>query len=157
MPPKRPGVAAIIPTPMASQPAVLASIAPSPPVRTGKNDRGASARSARKKLVAGYLARWRAQVEQAGTSHYPGRTLAHARRHRLTVEVVIDAQGHVRSSRIVRSSGSTQLDRAALRILRLAAPFPPFPPALRKRHRELRFAYTWRFVGAKGGHSLSHN
>jgi len=115
--------------------------------RRGAHNDGASTRNARKKLIAGYLAQWRAKVEQAGTSHYPMRALKHARRHELTVEVVINARGHIRSSRIVHGSGSRQLDRAALRILHLAAPFPPLPAKLRKHQHDLRFAYTWRFVG----------
>lgn len=125
-----------------TRPAPLSSLA-----HRGAHNDGASARNARKKLIAGYLAQWRAKVEQAGTSHYPTRALKHARRHELTVEVVINARGHIRSSRIVHGSGSRQLDRAALRILHMAAPFPPLPAKLRRHQHDLRFAYTWRFVG----------
>ena len=124
------------------RPAPLPSMA-----RRGEHNDGASTRNARKKLIASYLAQWRAQVEQAGTSHYPTRALKHASHHELTVEVVINARGHIRSSRIVHGSGSRQLDRAALRILHMAAPFPPLPAKLRRHQHDLRFAYTWRFVG----------
>lgn len=102
--------------------------------------------AARKKLVAGYLAKWRAQVEQVGNQHFPSRALAEAGHHQLTISVTVDAAGQVVSSRVVKSSGSSTLDRAALHILRMAAPFPPFSQALKKRHQTLRFAYTWRFT-----------
>ena len=46
-----------------------------------------------------------------------------------------------------RSSGRKEIDQAALSILRLASPFDPFPPELRKQYDELRFAYEWQFLG----------
>ncbi len=44
-----------------------------------------------------------------------------------------------------RSSGDKALDQAALKILRLAAPFDPLPPNIRKDYDVLRFAYEWDF------------
>ena len=44
-----------------------------------------------------------------------------------------------------RSSGDKALDQAALKILRLAAPFDPLPPNVRKNYDVLRFAYDWDF------------
>ena len=44
-----------------------------------------------------------------------------------------------------RSSGDKALDQAALKILRLAAPFDPLPPNIRKDYDVLRFAYDWDF------------
>jgi protein TonB len=53
---------------------------------------------------------------------------------------------------VKRSSGRKEIDQAALSILRLASPFDPFPPDLRKQYNELRFAYEWQFLaGANGG------
>jgi protein TonB len=37
------------------------------------------------------------------------------------------------------------LDQAALNILRRAAPFDPFPEAIRANYDQLRFAYKWQF------------
>jgi protein TonB len=44
-----------------------------------------------------------------------------------------------------RSSGDKALDQAALRILRLAAPFAPLPDVIRADYDVLRFAYEWDF------------
>ena len=43
------------------------------------------------------------------------------------------------------SSGDKALDQAALKILRLAAPFDPLPANVRKDYDVLRFAYEWDF------------
>jgi protein TonB len=40
------------------------------------------------------------------------------------------------------------LDQAALNILRRAAPFDPFPEAVRVDYDKLRFAYKWQFSQA---------
>jgi periplasmic protein TonB len=55
-----------------------------------------------------------------------------AERSRGTAQVFfsIDRQGQVTASRVVKSSGSAALDRAALDMIARAAPFPPPPPAL---------------------------
>jgi protein TonB len=50
---------------------------------------------------------------------------------------------------VQRSSGHAELDRAALEILKLAAPFEAFPAILAERHDVLRFAYEWQFVGGR--------
>ena len=59
------------------------------------------------------------------------------------------------------SSGYRNLDQAAMEILRIAAPFEPFPQALRDDYDVLRFEYEWHFIrdglgrgriyGVKGG------
>jgi len=48
------------------------------------------------------------------------------------------------------SSGYGNLDRAAMEILRIAAPFEPFPQRLRDDYDVLRFAYEWRFGTSRG-------
>ena len=48
------------------------------------------------------------------------------------------------------SSGQRELDQAAMQILRLAAPFEPFPEGLRAEYDVLRFAYEWRFSEGAG-------
>ena len=98
-------------------------------------------------LFAGYLAGWKQRVEQLGTINFPDA----ARRAGLSgspvLEVAIGADGGLREIVVLRSSKEKLLDQAALRILRLAAPFEPFPDDIRREYDVLRFVYEWRFIG----------
>jgi protein TonB len=48
---------------------------------------------------------------------------------------------------VSRSSGHVEIDEAAMRILKLAAPYDPFPGELAAKHDEIRIAYEWQFLG----------
>ena len=45
----------------------------------------------------------------------------------------------------ILATGRQNLDRAAMKIVTMAAPFDPFPDFLRAEYDVLRFAYEWRF------------
>lgn len=102
---------------------------------------------ARESEIAAYLDGWKRRVERLGTLNFPDA----ARRKSLSgspvIEVAIRADGHLEEISVRRSSGHPELDNAAVRIVRLASPFDPFPPAMRDRYPMLRFAYEWRFLG----------
>jgi protein TonB len=76
---------------------------------------------------AGYLSEWVKRVERVGNLNYPDE----ARRRRLSGQVVISVairrNGTVERAEIVQSSGVPLLDASALRIARLAEPYPPLP------------------------------
>lgn len=105
--------------------------------------------STRQSGLAEYLDAWRRRVERIGTANYPTALLGNIHAGRPTLEVVIAADGRLDDIVVRRSSGDTALDQAALKILRLAAPFPPLPPSIREDYDVLRFAYEWDF--APGG------
>jgi len=96
--------------------------------------------------VAVYLDAWRHRIERIGTANYP---LDIIRRAHLTgspiVEVRVGSDGRLVDARVVRSSGHIALDQAAMNILRLAAPFEPFPSELAAAHDSLRLSYEWQF------------
>jgi protein TonB len=102
--------------------------------------------------VAVYLDSWRRKIERVGTMNFPDA----ARRRRLSgtpvVEVIIAADGRLLESDIKHTSGVIEIDEAALRILKLAAPFDPFPSELTSRHDQIRIAYEWQFLngGSQG-------
>jgi protein TonB len=100
-------------------------------------------------VVAPYLDGWRRKVERIGTLNYP--TAARGTRAQASpvLEVGILANGTLDKAVIRRTSGSPELDQAALAILKLASPFDPFPPELSSHYRVLRFAYEWQFVGGR--------
>jgi len=104
--------------------------------------------STRQSGLAEYLDSWRRRVERIGTANYPKELLGNIHAGRPTLEVVIAADGRLDDIVVRRSSGDTALDQAALKILRLAAPFPPLPPSIREDYDVLRFAYEWDFATA---------
>jgi protein TonB len=103
--------------------------------------------------VAVYLDSWRRKIERVGTMNFPDV----ARREKLSgtpvIEVTIGADGKLLQTVIRRSSGHAEIDEAAMRILKMAAPFDPFPSELSTKHDQIRIAYEWQFLGgaAQGG------
>ena len=102
--------------------------------------------------VAVYLDNWRRKIERVGTINFPDA----ARREKLSgtpvIEVTIGSDGKLLQTVVRRSSGHAEIDEAAMRILKLAAPFDPFPRELTARHDEIRIAYEWQFLdGASQG------
>jgi protein TonB len=108
------------------------------------------AANTRESSVAVYLDAWRRKIERIGTANYP---MDAARRAGLSgspvLEVQILADGRLGGAVVQRSSGHAELDQAALAILKLAAPFEPFPKELAARHDALRLAYEWQFLGGE--------
>ncbi len=94
--------------------------------------------------LAPYLDSWRRKVEHVGTIHFPAAARIRQNANPV-IEVVIAADGSLRKAEIRRSSGSVELDNAALQTLKLAAPFDPFPPELAHERQMLRFVYEWQW------------
>jgi periplasmic protein TonB len=100
--------------------------------------------------LAPYLDAWRHKVEHIGTIHFPAAARAVGQKANPVIEVGILADGSLDKAEIRHSSGSDELDNAALQTLKLAAPFDPFPPDLARQHRVLRFVYEWQWT-RRGG------
>jgi periplasmic protein TonB len=96
--------------------------------------------------VAVYLDSWRRKIERVGTMNFPDV----ARRAKLSgtpvIEVTISADGKLLQTIVRRSSGHAEIDEAAMRILKLAAPYDPFPGELSAKHDQIRIAYEWQFL-----------
>ena len=97
--------------------------------------------SALNAMEANYLKMWRQRVERIGTANYPGGNL----QGDLRVLVAIRHDGALLDARVLESSGVDKLDTAAMRIVRLAAPYAPFPVDMRKSYAQLEIIRTWRF------------
>lgn len=95
--------------------------------------------------IAGYVNRWKTKIEAVGSRYLPEQAALQGLTGSPTLEVTIDASGRLSEVIIRESSGSKLLDQAALNILQRAAPFDPFPEAVRLEHPELNFVYKWRF------------
>ncbi len=96
---------------------------------------------------AQYVEDWRQKIERVGTLNYPDSARGKLYGS-LMMSVVIRADGSVARINIHRSSGHKVLDEAAQRIVRLAAPFAPFPPNIQRDTDELEITRTWTFTNA---------
>lgn len=96
--------------------------------------------------LAAYLDGWKQKIERIGTLNYPEEA-----RGKLYGAVVIFVElsaedGSLYNAEISKSSGHKVLDQAALRILRMAAPFGPIPKQGLGGATVLSFARTWYFT-----------
>jgi protein TonB len=97
---------------------------------------------------AHYVDNWRLKIERIGTLNYPEEAKARKIYGSLRLTVGIKADGEVDSVEINTSSGSRILDQAAIRIVRLAAPFDRFPDNVRSDTDILHITRTWTFTRA---------
>ncbi|ATE62364.1 energy transducer TonB [Thauera sinica] len=102
---------------------------------------------AREYRFAQYVEDWRQKVERIGTLNYPD--AARGRMYgSLLLSVTIRADGSVERVGVHRSSGHKVLDDAAVRIVRMAAPYAPFPPDIRRDTDMIEITRTWTFTNA---------
>ncbi len=119
-----------------------------------RNSRYASQRPRRKAInastqeyrYAAYLEAWRKKVERVGNLNYPDAARRKKLYGDLLLHVAVRADGSVAEIQVLRSSGHKILDDAAVRIVRLAAPFAPFPEEIRKEVDILDITRTWQFL-----------
>jgi protein TonB len=101
--------------------------------------------SARAAVDAAYLHAWRSRVEAIGNRYYPVASSRYGIYGDLRLMVAILHDGSISNIEILSSSGHAVLDEAAIRIVRMAAPFAPFPPELRATTDMLEIIRTWKF------------
>lgn len=94
---------------------------------------------------AQYVEEWRRHIETVGNQNYPAE--ARGRLYgALKLTVFVRADGSVEAVEIDQSSGHPILDQAALRIVRLATPFAPFPSNIARDTDILAITRTWHFT-----------
>jgi len=99
---------------------------------------------------ATYMAAWQAKIEMIGNLNYPEEARRRNISGNLRLDVAINADGSVNSISVIRSSGHKLLDDAAIRIVRLAAPFGQMPLEMRKETDILHIIRTWQFLDKDG-------
>lgn len=97
---------------------------------------------------ARYVEDWRLKIERIGKRNYPAEARAQNLYGSLELTVVIRADGALQDVRLLRSSGHPVLDQAAQDIVRMAAPYAPFPPTLAAEFRSLEVVRKWSFTTA---------
>jgi protein TonB len=104
-----------------------------------------SSASTKKTEDALYLDTWRRRIEAVGNVNYPDQ----ARRDRLygslRLLVAILPDGNVDDIQILKSSGHSMLDQAAIKIVEMSSPFAPFPDEMLANVDILEIIRTWRF------------
>jgi len=83
--------------------------------------------STREYAYADYLRAWVDQAERVGNLNYPDEARQRRLGGQVVISVAIRRNGSVENSRVLVSSGVPLLDSSALRIVKLAEPFPPLP------------------------------
>lgn len=104
----------------------------------------------REYLYASYMQAWVDKVERIGNLNYPDEARRKGLSGELILDVAINHDGSVASVRVLEHSPSPILDDAAERIVRLAAPFAPLPPAIREKVDVLHITRTWQFTRGSG-------
>jgi len=117
-------------------------------VATSRPRRRAIGAGTRDYKYANYLEAWCRKVERVGNLNYPEEAKRRKLYGNLTLQVALRANGSVERVRVLRSSGLDLLDEAAVRIVELAAPFSPFPPAIRAETDRLDITRTWQFLSS---------
>ena len=94
---------------------------------------------------AAYMDAWRRKVEHVGNLNYPDEAARRGLSGSLLLEVALNPDGTIEAVALRRSSGERVLDDAAVRIVRLAAPFAEFPEGIAKAVDVLHIERTWIF------------
>jgi protein TonB len=99
---------------------------------------------------ASYMSAWVSKVERVGNLNYPSELRRKKLHGDLILTVGINQNGTVESIDVMRSSGITEIDRAAIGIVQMAAPYAPLPDNISDRVDILHITRTWRFETAFG-------
>jgi len=94
---------------------------------------------------ASYMSAWVSKVERVGNLNYPHELRQKKLHGDLILTVGIQQNGTVESVDIRRSSGIREIDRAAIDIVQMAAPYAPLPDNITDRVDILHITRTWRF------------
>lgn len=100
----------------------------------------------REYAFARYVEDWVAKVERIGNLNYPEAARRQGVYGSLKLTVSIYANGQIEKIEVDRPSGSKVLDAAAEKIVRLGAPYAPFPEEMRKKTDILSITRTWTFT-----------
>jgi len=99
----------------------------------------------REYIFASYENSWRQKVERIGNLNYPEEAKRKNVSGTLLLDVAIKPDGSLAGVKVIRSSGSSVLDDGAIYIVKLAAPFAPFTPEIRKQVDILHITRSWQF------------
>jgi len=94
---------------------------------------------------ASYMSAWVAKVERVGNLNYPLELREKKLHGNLVLSVGIYPDGSIEAIEVKRTSGIDAVDKAAVAIVTLAAPYAPLPDNIREQVDILHITRTWRF------------
>lgn len=108
--------------------------------------------STKEYAAAAYMKSWEMKVERIGNMNYPQAAKREGLNGSLMLSVDINPDGSVPPNGIVisRSSGFKVLDDAAVKIVRLGAPYAAIPEDVLKDNDMLTIIRTWKFETNRG-------
>ncbi len=99
-------------------------------------------------IYAQYMNEWVRKVERVGNANYPEQALLNQLSGQLILTVAIRKNGLIENITVVKSSGNKVLDRAAVKIVRLAEPFASLPNTA-ENPETLYITRTWQFIAGQ--------
>lgn len=102
---------------------------------------------------ATYMQAWVSKVERIGNLNYPNEARRRQLAGNLVLTVAIDRDGNIDKIDIIQPSGFKILDEAAIRIVRMGAPYAQLPDDIREKVDILHITRTWQFLP---GNILKH-
>jgi protein TonB len=97
-------------------------------------------------IPARYMREWINRVERVGNLNYPDQARRQKLSGTLILNVVINSDGELVEIDLRQSSGHKLLDDAAKRIVKLAAPYSPFPAELKQEADVIHITRSWEFM-----------
>jgi protein TonB len=97
-------------------------------------------------IPARYMREWINRVERVGNLNYPDQARRQKLSGTLILDVAINSDGELVNIDLRQSSGHKLLDDAAQRIVKLAAPYSPFPAKLKQEADVIHITRSWEFM-----------
>lgn len=102
--------------------------------------------AAKARVDAEYQIHLQERVIEVGNQNYPRQSIEQGIFGSLRMMLTILPDGSLESTEITESSGYEVLDRSAVKIARLSAPFSPFSRELNAKYDKIVFIRTWQFL-----------
>lgn len=96
--------------------------------------------------AAEYLESWRKKVERIGNTNYPDKAKTEGLHGTLIIDVAINIDGTINKIDMRKPSKYKLLNDAAIRFIRLAAPFDPFPESISKETDIVHITRAYHFL-----------
>ena len=94
---------------------------------------------------AAYMRGWVDRIERVGNLNYPQQARDQHLHGDVILTVGLNRDGSVNGIDVTKSSGYDVIDKAAIAIVKLSAPFPPLPPDSKEKVDILYITRTWEF------------